>query len=112
MSSIKYIDFSPGKITCNNLDFDPMLPLNDENIYLTDDMLQVLYPNDYILDVSWLDEKRGFLIEIVQGDEPEIWDSPLLKKQCKDLKSLEKTLNEYVNIIRTMLAQAKSSTCK
>ncbi len=103
----KSIDFSPGKITSNNLDFNPLLPLNDTNYYLTEDMMQVVYDKNITLDVSWFRSIKKFVVVIVQGDEPEIWMNPLFEKRCKNLKELEATLIEYTEIIRNMLAKVK-----
>ncbi len=103
----KKIDFSPGKVIWNHFDFDPSLPLNDNNFFLTEDMLFVTYPKNLRIDVSWINGIKKFIVVVIQGDEAEDWDTPLFEKRCKNLKELEAALLEYTGIIRTMLAKGK-----
>jgi hypothetical protein len=45
----KEFDFSPGIVTFNNYDITKNEILNEENLNLTEDMLQVEYRNNIIL---------------------------------------------------------------
>lgn len=49
----KEYDFSPGIVTFNNYDISIGDEINENNNNLTEDMLQVEFENNIVLDVGW-----------------------------------------------------------
>ncbi len=62
------IDFRQGKITHIENDF------SREN--LREDMLQVVYPKGYLLDVGWYGSQNGYVITIIKNED---WETPVAK---------------------------------
>lgn len=63
---INDLDFSPGKITLNDLKLDRNIPLKNQMDDLKEDLLQINYNDVYIIDVGWFQSltKRGALKSI------------------------------------------------
>lgn len=60
------IDFGNGVVTHIETDF------SQEN--LREDMLQVIYPGDYLLDVGWYGTSRGYIISVIRNQD---WENPV-----------------------------------
>ncbi|MCS7464401.1 hypothetical protein N0M98_30330 [Paenibacillus doosanensis] len=94
------IDFNGGIVVVNDLDFDPTRSYEEQIWSFKQDILQVRYPNGYILDVGWYPEfcldEGSFKIIIVQEYE---WLNPIYEKQTKNLHSLYNCILEGINII-------------
>lgn len=63
---INDLDFSPGKITLNDLKLDRNIPLKNQMDDLKEDLLQINYNDVYIIDVGWYPEfnEKGALKSI------------------------------------------------
>ncbi len=94
------INFYPGKIIYNDIDFK--LNENLENIdlaYLDEDLLNVLYPNNYEIDLGWYglkDDGTFCIIVHYSLDNCE----PIYKKKFREPKDIEKYVLEAVNLIK------------
>lgn len=65
---------------------------------LKEDLLQIQYPHNLILDVGWYPEfniEGAFIICIVKNSN---WEKPFFKKKAKDLKTLITVLEEAIQI--------------
>ena len=85
----KYIDFM----------IDEDKPLEEQVLYLKEDMIQIGYDNGLTLDVGWypeLDINGVFILYVIRGRD---WEHPRVKKKCKDLKSLCESINHCVKYI-------------
>jgi hypothetical protein len=94
------IDFRPGIITYNDFDIDLSIPLNEGNDALKEDMFQVEYPFDYILDTGWYSGIKQFIVYVTKSCN---WDEPIVKKKCKDISELERAMEECHNLIKSLM---------
>lgn len=88
--STKYIDF----------DIDPNLPLSEQNSALKENMVQIVYKNNYTLDVGWYGGINGaFTIMIVKDYD---WDNPIIKEESTDLDGLKVALEKCIEHINKL----------
>ena len=85
------IDFKKGVIKHIKADF------SQES--LCEDMLQVAYPNDYLLDVGWYGSHNGFIIYIIKNQD---WDKPVLKTH-KSKQNLQEAVTCAVEMIEKLI---------
>jgi hypothetical protein len=63
---------------------------------LKEDLFQISYENDYIIDVGWYPEfsvKGNFRIVVVKDYN---WDTFIIEKKCKDLNTLDQLMKKCV----------------
>ncbi|MCW6111094.1 hypothetical protein [Clostridium sporogenes] len=85
----KYIDFDVNKD----------IPLEEQIDLLKEDLLQVSYDNDYIIDMGWypeFDEEGNFRVSVIKDYQ---WDNPILQKNCRDLNLLNEYVHECIKLI-------------
>ena len=98
------IDFGIGVIK-KYIDFNVKedIPLEQQVDLLKEDLLQVSYHNNYILDIGWypeFDEEGIFRVSVIKDYE---WNNPIIQKSCRDLKVLYEYVHECINFIQTKL---------
>lgn len=95
----KYIDFN----------FNKNAPLEEQIDLLKEDLCQVKYFNDFLIDIGWYPEfdKNGkFKILVIKNYN---WDNPILEKTCRDFSKLE----DFVQIaIRCIMKLNKMADTK
>lgn len=97
---INDLDFSPGKITHNDLKLDENVPLKNQVDVLKEDLLQVNYNDKYIIDVGWypeFDENGNFKIYVIEDFN---WSYPKIIKKSKTLDGLILDLVKCINYVR------------
>lgn len=85
----KYIDFYINK----------NIPLEEQLDILKEDLLQVSYYNDYLIDLGWypeFDQKGNFRVSVIKDYQ---WDNPILQKSCRDLNLLDEYVHECIKLI-------------
>lgn len=95
------IDFGKG-VSKKYIDFDVNkdIPLEEQVDLLKEDLLQVSYESDYIIDMGWYPEfnKEGsFRVSVIKDYQ---WDNPVVQKSCRDLNLLIKYVHECINLIQ------------
>ena len=94
--------FYPGKVNYNtfNIDFDkPYIVQLDE---LNEDLIQVEYNENYLLDIGWHpegDENGKIIIQLIHNDE---WDNPIVKEENAEIESLLKSINRIMAVIESI----------
>jgi hypothetical protein len=83
------IDFKSGIVTHIENDFSQE--------YLREDMLQVIYPKDYLLDVGWY--RTNFTVLIIKNCD---WENPITVVHS-DILNLHKTVICAVEVIEKMI---------
>ena len=59
----------------NHIDFKSgTIKFLDNSEYLKEDLLQVEYPNGFIIDVGWYGEKNGFIVNVIKDSD---WENPV-----------------------------------
>lgn len=89
--SKKYIDFDVNKD----------IPLEYQLDLLKEDLLQIIYDNDYIIYMGWypeFDESGDFRVSIIKDYH---WDNPVFQKSCRDLELLNEFIHECINLIES-----------
>ena len=97
---INNIDFGSGIIK-KYIDFNinEEQPLHKQIYVLKEDLIQIIYENNYLIDVGWypeFSEKGNFIVSLIKDYK---WDNPVLQKICRDLDLLEKYINELIDIV-------------
>lgn len=76
------------------------MSLKEQVDLLKEDLFQISYKNDYIIDVGWYPEfspEGNFRIVVVKDYN---WDAVVIEKECKDFSSLEQIMKECVKIVQ------------
>jgi hypothetical protein len=97
---INGVEFGEGVI-CKFDDFDLQtdIPLIEQVDLLKEDLLQVTYDNNYLIDVGWypeFDPQGMFGVSVIKDND---WSDPVIKKKCKDLNLLFKYLKEAIGFV-------------
>ncbi|MDO9343634.1 hypothetical protein [Pseudomonas pergaminensis] len=82
------LDFIHGNITYDELSLLEESAIEDQVHNLKEDMLQVEYPDGFLLDVGWFpsfDAKGHFQIKVVKDYD---WDSPILTLTTQSIDTL------------------------
>ncbi|PZD93130.1 hypothetical protein DNH61_24675 [Paenibacillus sambharensis] len=91
-------EFKPGKITYNPYKLSPE-DLTDLE-WVTEDMVQIEYPNSYILDVGWYgDASKGngkFVVYIIKEKN---WEQPVYREEHKTLEDLYERMKGIIKTI-------------
>lgn len=100
---LKSINFKSGKVTYNDFNVDPFIPLIDQKFSLKEDMLQIDY-GSYLIDVGWCPEfnvNGRFIISLVLNYD---WDNIVYSAEVKNLvffeESLQKTI-DYCELLKS-----------
>lgn len=94
------IDWKKGRVVFWDLnEFDPNLPLERQLILLKEDLAQISYNGDLILDVGWFpsfDENGEFRVVVVKREN---WDEPLFERTTNQAAMLMDLIDEGVSSI-------------
>lgn len=93
-------DFSPGKVTYNDFNLDPNLPLDEDNDGLKEDMFQVVYPQNYAIDVGWYSGVQQFIVYLIKDCN---WEEPIEKIMCTNLNELEEGIESCIKEVNIKL---------
>lgn len=85
------IDFKDGYVTHIETDFS-----RDS---LREDMLQVIYPKGYLLDVGWYGASEGFIVSIIKDQD---WGNPI-RKTRKSIFNLNEAVVKAIEIIGKLM---------
>ncbi|AZF11292.1 hypothetical protein C4J93_3096 [Pseudomonas sp. R2-37-08W] len=86
------LDFLQGTITYDELSMVQNCAIEHQAQHLKEDMLQVEYPDGFLIDVGWypsFDPKGQFQIRAVKNHE---WDLPTLTLTAQSIDALREAL--------------------
>lgn len=96
-----YIDQHKGTITYNALThLDFTLTTAEVIDELKEDLLQVEFNNNRLLDIGWYPEfsiDGHFTVQLIADYN---WESPIFKENCSTFKSLEGTVINALNYLK------------
>ncbi len=95
------INLNNGIIVYDEFNIDPNLPLKDQIMELQEDLLQIQYDNNVVIDVGWypeLDPSGSFIINIIKDSD---WSHPIYKKTVK-LKNIVAELQKAIDLALTL----------
>ncbi|WP_097027338.1 hypothetical protein [Clostridium peptidivorans] len=93
----KEYDFSPGKVIFNNYDIEESEVLDENNINLTEDMLQVKFGKNLVLDVGWYSGIGRFIVYIINQCD---WEHPVLRAEAKSYHDLKIALDNAMILLK------------
>jgi hypothetical protein len=101
---LNQLDYTPGDVVFWSDSLDPGITL-EQHGYLDEDLLHVTYPDQLKLDAGCygLTPNRRFIVLVVRGDDPEVWDHPLLRIEAFTIPQLKWALDVSVEYIRYLL---------
>ena len=94
--------FYPGKVNYNTFSIDFNKPFAAQEDELNEDLVQVEYNDNYILDIGWYPEgdiNGRIIIQLIHNSE---WDNPLVHEKCLDKESFFKSINSIKAIIESI----------
>lgn len=94
------LNFSPGKITYDDFNADPELPLSEQIGLLKEDLFQVCYEDRYIIDIGWypsFSQDGNFQIIIIKDFN---WSEPLCKIECRNMSDLNDCMKECAEMAK------------
>ena len=97
------IDFKSGEVVYNEFEVDFTKKYSEQEECLLEDLLQVKYAQDYLLDVGWYPEYESegeFVVQIVKNQN---WEEPIYKKNSKNKGDLIQDLNNAIRIIENKI---------
>lgn len=99
MSILKTIDIKNGKVVFDDLSLlSSSIPLSNQLDELKEDLLQIEYPNQILIDAGWypcFSEDGQFKVFVIKGDD---WENPMMKVNAKDLIDLQDALIKAVEL--------------
>ncbi len=97
------ITFEPGKVIYDDLQIDENNSLENQTDNLKEDLFQVNYDDEFIVDVGWYPSfsKDGqFRVVVIEDFN---WDSPILQRTCRTISELREYVEELVSVIKLKL---------
>lgn len=94
------VNLKEGKVVYDTFNIDFNKSFVDQLFELREDLIQITYDNNYLIDIGWHPEldPNGFLkIQVIKNCD---WLHPLFLVKCRTLKDLEKQLNQAITIIK------------
>ena len=88
-----------GKVIYNEFHVDFSKPYREQPDNLTEDLLQIEFPDQYLLDVGWYpeyDADGAFMVQLIRNDE---WDKPLYCCRCRTRSRLLEGMEEAVKAV-------------
>jgi hypothetical protein len=98
----KQLDFSPGIVVFDDFNLNVDLPLDEDNDDLKEDMFQVEYPNDYIIDLGWYSGIKQFIVYIIKDCN---WEEPIEKIKCQTIEGLDNYVQLCIDKVRELLSK-------
>jgi len=77
---------------------DNNFEINEDTVFdLSEDLLQIIFNNNNILDVAWYPdlEVDGFFKIVLIKDMN--WDSPIIEKECRGISSLKENISNIIS---------------
>ncbi len=97
------LNFEPGRVVYSDFNINPSVPLENQIDSLKEDLFQINYSDEYIIDVGWypeFDENGSFRICAIKDFN---WEVPLFEKRCRDMSSLNQLMFECINLVNGLL---------
>lgn len=96
------VNFKSGKIIFDEFHIDFFRPFSEQLDCLLEDLLQVKFLENCLLDVGWYpeyEEDGAFVIQVIKDQN---WELPIYKKKCKEknefLQDIIKTIEIAENV--------------
>ncbi|WP_045120403.1 hypothetical protein [Haliangium ochraceum] len=99
--SPEQFDFEDGTVRHWDLNgLDPARPPSEQAHELKEDLVQVVYEKNMILDIGWypsFEAEGQFSVTVIPDGD---WDSPMFSRTCRDWEALNGLVQEAISVIR------------
>lgn len=96
------IDFYDGKIVYNEFNISLNVEFDKQTDKLLEDLLQIKYDNDIIIDVGWYpeyDANGSFSIQVIKDYN---WDEPILLKKSRSIEGMLSNLQKGIDMVHVL----------
>ena len=93
---IEQADFAGGSVVFWDFHIAPHRPLSEQINELKEDLIQVAYRGDILIDVGWYPEfsaDGNFIVQLIRNED---WASPLMKFDAPSVESLRACVERCV----------------
>lgn len=97
------INFASGTVVFEEFHICFSKPYSQQLDALSEDLAQVVYKGNYVLDVGWYPEQNedgNFVIQIIKGKD---WEHPVFKKHCRGKEMLIEYINESIATVESII---------
>ena len=97
------VNFKSGDIIYDEFKVDFTKRYSEQKECLLEDLLQVKYAQEYLLDVGWYPEYESegeFIVQIIKKQN---WEEPIYKKSSKDEEEMIQNFKNAVEIKETLI---------
>lgn len=97
------INFASGKVVFEEFHICFSKPYSEQLDALSEDLVQVVYGDNYILDIGWYPERNkdgNFAVQIIGGKD---WENPIFKKCCREKDVLTKYIHESIEVVEGLI---------
>ena len=101
------INFKSGRIVYNEFFIDFTKTYLEQVDCLLEDLLQVEFPENYLLDVGWYPEYNSegeFIVQVIKDYN---WERPIYKRNCKNKETLTQSLKKAIGVIENIIGENK-----
>jgi len=92
--------FYPGKVKYNSFNIDFGKPFIEQSEELNEDLIQVEFDGNYILDISWYpegDDKGMIIIQLIHNND---WGNPIIKESVLEAEALLKSITKVMAVMK------------
>lgn len=98
---MKSINYKTGKVIYDGFHIDFSKAFSEQLDNLTEDLLQVEFPGNFLLDIGWYPEyepKGHFIVQLIKEEN---WEKPKYKKCCTKMEELYENIESVLNLINS-----------
>lgn len=102
--------FKSGQLVYAACSIDFARPFAEQADNLTEDLRQVSYGADLLLDAGWYpegDAEGGFIVQLIRAGA---WDDPLYKHSARQEKELQESIEAAALLAESLLGREKEGT--
>ncbi len=96
---IESLNILNGKIVYCDFDINENIAFADQKFSFKEDILQVEFDDNFLLDVGWypeMEENGSFTVLAIKNNN---WTKPFLKLKCRTLSELKDVIEKAVTFI-------------
>ena len=99
------INFASGEVVFEEFHICFSKPYSEQLDALSEDLVQVVYGDNYILDIGRYPEQNedgNFVVQIIGGND---WEKPIFKKSCREKDVLTKYIQESIAVVESLIKE-------
>lgn len=95
---LKDVDLKKATSLFDSFDVDPNVSFENQEFAFREDLIQVTYPKDYLVDVGWYPEHTSdgsYTVEIIHNRD---WENPVYITDTSDFYEMKKCLQNAIDL--------------